>query len=142
MECAFFLFSYFLPCVALACKVAKNNKFGIFPRSSIFSITILKKDRQSLVILILFLINQYISNMHACLFNIHEVKDMIDLRIFFKNMENDAVSLHTHTILFLILKTIELAQGLNSKFWEQLRSIFNRAVCHVYFRGHGKDFLL
>ena len=74
--------------------------------------------------------------MHACLFKIHEVKDMIDLRMIniCQNMENDAVSLHKHTILYLILKTIELAQGLNSKFWEQLRSIFNRAVCHVYFR--------
>ena len=82
--------------------------------------------------------------MHACLFKIHEVKDMIDLRMIniCQNMENDAVSLHKHTILYLILKTIELAQRLNSKFSKQLRSIFNRAVCHVYFREHGKDFLL
>ena len=49
--------------------------------------------------------------MHACLFKIHEVKDMIDLRMIniCQNMENDAVSLHKHTILYLILKTIELA---------------------------------
>ena len=63
---------------------------------------------------------------------------MIDMRMinifFFKNMENDAVSLHKRTILYLILKTIELAQRLKSIYSAQLRSIFNRAVCHVYFR--------
>ena len=101
-----------------------------------------EKNRQSSVVLFLLQINWFVSNIHACLLHVLSTQLICVLLMFFIDLENDAISRHKHTSLYLILKTIELAQRLNSKFSEQLRSIFNRAVCHVYFRERWKDCLL
>ena len=147
-------FSYFYLYVDFVYKVQvfkncrteeEQQSFREFGNSSIFSWSIwnhYEKNRQSSVVLFLLQINWFVSNIHACLLHVLSTQLICVLLMFFINMENDAISRHKHTSLYLILKTIELAQRLNSKFSKQLRSIFNRAVCHVYFGERWEDCLL
>ena len=78
--CIFFCFHISFLVLLLLAKWRRITNSAIFQCHRYFH-RHFERNRRSSVILVLFWINQCISSMPACLFKIHEEKDMIDLRV-------------------------------------------------------------